>query len=500
MNPFYKASFNLGSNGKKANLEDVIETSREWILHARNSGITDSKTLRGFEKGIILSPVHGALISTLRLDKNKDKYFGLGFSHKGNDSEILWETTLAVKESEDETLIELCLGNERRNEKIAPILVKTRRPNIVFSLINQFGAYEPGGEITNGPALFRAKEVDDQIDLIKNYDRILPVVYMSWDIQDSDLLVDLNSLANTLTGVAHVIAPESYGAAIKLNDKIGKEMSCYGGAMRIYWPATEKLLFDSIKTKDKIISSNNLEAEIFDIVRRWTVTRRTRVSYDEIQKMRIEKDLRDKGDFQKLAETYMHDSEIKDKENAGLIEELGKSKREIFHLNSRLSELSNSGIIEEVEENNNYDSLVDAAQSILEKYPDRIIIHPRAKTDIEKSNFNKYNLFFNILEWLSTNYHESKSGIRPCSNLEFCCQMETGAKYIPHQHQQTMKGFETEYFRSYNGKKVAFEEHIKVGVSRDSEESLRVAFYWDNENNKVVVGFVKLHQKNWNSK
>lgn len=41
--------------------------------------------------------------------------------------------------------------------------------------------------------------------------------------------------------------------------------------------------------------------------------------------------------------------------------------------------------------------------------------------------------------------------------------------------------------------------HLRIGVTNDVSQTLRVYFFFDNENNKLVIGYCGQHPKNTKS-
>jgi hypothetical protein len=50
-----------------------------------------------------------------------------------------------------------------------------------------------------------------------------------------------------------------------------------------------------------------------------------------------------------------------------------------------------------------------------------------------------------------------------------------------------------EYFVKFGGRRVFLDRHLKKGSSRDPRYAFRLYFFWDEENDQVVVGWLPSH-------
>jgi len=67
--------------------------------------------------------------------------------------------------------------------------------------------------------------------------------------------------------------------------------------------------------------------------------------------------------------------------------------------------------------------------------------------------------------------------------------------YKPFQSKCTMGEFPEDYEIKVNGKTIWLREHLAKGVSKKEEHSIRISFYYDEQTQKVLVGFLGRHQK-----
>ncbi len=136
---------------------------------------------------------------------------------------------------------------------------------------------------------------------------------------------------------------------------------------------------------------------------------------------------------------------------------------------------------------------IDRAQ---QQFPDELLISLNSKSR-KNSTFEKADEVFEALAWLATEFRRMRPnpGASPDFNkmIKEACP---GWFYKPNQTETTMGQFSEWYRTTVEGKVYELANHIGKGNSFNPKSTIRIAFAWDGELNKVVVGFLGLHQKN----
>ncbi|SET98512.1 hypothetical protein [Stigmatella erecta] len=111
-----------------------------------------------------------------------------------------------------------------------------RCPKVVRALLNG-----PDRWFQGKCELYRLRSIEgfdageDLVAELKRPDRTVPIIVVSEDAQGV-ALTDLHKiLAYDLAGIANVVMVDAL-AAWALTDGLGKSLSCYNGAVRLYWP------------------------------------------------------------------------------------------------------------------------------------------------------------------------------------------------------------------------------------------------------------------------
>ena len=133
------------------------------------------------------------------------------------------------------------------------------------------------------------------------------------------------------------------------------------------------------------------------------------------------------------------------------------------------------------------DSVADALELAARSFPDALAISLNAKSDPDVP-FARPAEVFDALAWLATAYRR-----RGAPGIEETCP---GWFHKPDQSQATVGMYPEWYRASFEGRTVAVTNHIGKGASFDPRSTIRIGFAWDEETQRVVVGYVGRHQRN----
>ena len=275
------------------------------------------------------------------------------------------------------------------------------------------------------------------------------------------------------------------------------------------------------------------EEDIFDTVQRWqelmscpadpTPTRQVAEARGEYRTTPDPEDGRDPGVSQELdvlrAEADgIHESyELLKSENARLEETKNGIQLEKAQLNEQIGQLKNQLVQSQkaeqywrqayVEEKgrtdaneielsgppSNVDQVIDR---IGRAFPEEIVFALNGKSR-KNHPFQKPDELYQALAWLATEFYHLRPDPGPSPDFDRLIKEACpGWSYKPNQTGTTM-GMYTEWYRTtVNGKTFDLANHIGKGNSFDPKNTIRIAFAWDEDNKRVVVGFIGLHQRN----
>ena len=141
-------------------------------------------------------------------------------------------------------------------------------------------------------------------------------------------------------------------------------------------------------------------------------------------------------------------------------------------------------------------SVREALELAERTFPDQLLLALNSKSD-KNSPFQKPDEVFGALRWLATEYHSLRTN--PGSSPDFNMLLKQscpGWSYKPGQTEVTKEQFSAWYTTSLDGKSYELQAHLAKGTSHDPQNTMRIAFAWDDDSSKVVVGYLGLHQRN----
>jgi len=150
----------------------------------------------------------------------------------------VFRTALRVVRTSLRVVVYLTLAARNVHSIIRPGFVVPRCPQIIHTIRGLRNDWHLGDTKLGPAGVVTLSEEADGIALasqIRSSRRTMPIVAVSvfdgeepWEGLSRKLARDLSALATVVTLTADV----SWG----LTDEVGKRMSCYGGAVRLYWP------------------------------------------------------------------------------------------------------------------------------------------------------------------------------------------------------------------------------------------------------------------------
>lgn len=142
-------------------------------------------------------------------------------------------------------------------------------------------------------------------------------------------------------------------------------------------------------------------------------------------------------------------------------------------------------------------SVRDAIAAAAARYPDQLVFALNSKSNRDTA-FQRPAEVYDALEWLALTYHPIRAN--PTGNdsdldilLREAC---SGWAYVPHQSAVTMGMYPEWYKAEHNGKTYELTQHLRKGTSGNPQFSIRMAFAWDSDSNKVIMGYIGPHQRN----
>lgn len=401
-----------------------------------------------------------------------------------------------------------------------------RSPVFVRQLIDEVGLND-GLRLSTEPQHISTHKVSKLIGLLCAEDRRLPVVLISQAknpaLGQNGYLVDGWKLAAALVDSAHVMVID-WDATYELSRIVEDEWSCFGGAVRIYWPSSIDFEADdpykhplyTAQTIKRNFYPGEFEKELEKAIHLQSVaqvvdwnrfgvrfyieaeqTRMLSASMEESTeellaqcREQLRRVYESKEEYKALAEAYYadmsacrEDSQALQKQMTAMAEMMDCQRREIARLKHGKTERPPVDLTYE-----------QIAKWVEQYYPDRLYLHPRAVRALKSAVYQNPSMVYRCLILLAEDYYDYRKGrINRDAFLQRCSAVDPGLSECGFGEGSDILEQGDEYYITYGGKRRLLERHLKKGVSHNALYCLRIYFFWDDKTSHVVIGSLPGH-------
>lgn len=448
---------------------------------------------------------------------------------------LVWHVTATV--SITQSLIEasftvsLAAASFRPLPKSVPI----RRPRVVRELLANEQCSINGLRIGTAPQFVGDSEMSEFTEnLLCCPDRAIPLLLISPAV-DGSLSVEPKEVADKLAGLCIVVVLKSTSATFALTSLVGRELCCFNGAIRLYWPGLSSksnpwqhplYLSGSVKRYEQ--TKAGFEGEVIASISSalslryvpGTVTREaaaafTKVRRDEIEslKQRYDKGITDSKDFEGVVrlveeerDTYKEELEAAKKRADSLLNELETKDQELEEMKKNWADFEEfprsapetaSQAEEEEEEEDAFSNVEDAVRFARDKFGDNLEILDSAIEAATNCPFRSFGRVYQTLQavnevaesWKASLDSKSSMG----SDLVQAFKLK-GFDFKKDISQTCRTKFADDYKFNFQGKRRFFVQHITEG-SGSPNSCFSVHMLFDKTLKKVVVAHVGVHRR-----
>ena len=337
------------SNDNEADIRLMFDKSAEIIDRWVTSKGTPvrSSTL----EHLILPDNRKATIERKTGELPPSRYYRLKFSEPTNEG-TLFVTLIELSHHSEIVELNCLLSEEGTLSTIKPVTFKARCPIVLRTIVGSSGKWKAGiNPVSSDPIeAFGPKGGVYLYKIIMAPKRNLPVVCVSE--RDGFLFYPKieESLATDLCGVANVVHIDQ-DASWTITKIMGKEWSCYNGAIRVYWPGIEE---SSDPRRHPVWTVNRLEMNegndrhkaehLRRQLRRWLFQLSTfsqsgpslcseiRNDFRELRVRELRQQAEDSGEWESLANMYSEENAEIRKQNRRMQSENSDLRRQVSHL------------------------------------------------------------------------------------------------------------------------------------------------------------------------
>ncbi len=442
-----------------------------------------------------------------------------------------WVTEVVIHEEQDGTVRLGCrLQCVMRDADVA---FERSIPGFVSDIVQHNTVKLDGKPISLEPWFIdRKDQVQELIKLLRAPHRRGDVIVFSLpedSTSQDETAASAPEVARRTSGAAHV-AVISGPAGYYLSDLVGEGFSVYRRAIRTYRPgfdpttdepflhprrlesqiaewqdegpkAYERLLISQALLRS--VSSRDIERELppFPELRRIAA---------DLERKKDRQEVSSQEDLLQLAESEIRElrderAKMKDEYNGLLVvaeqerdsaqEDYERARNRNIHLQNRVrqleQQLAQSNQSMEPPIPNNLDGFEKWCQ---ENLSGSVELHNRAFTGVKKSQYEDKSLLYKALLLLRDYYvpMRREGGDKKKDDFKKACQ-KLGIEEAQ-AISETGKGEEGDtYIVRHSGKKCVLKRHLRKGNAHDERYCFRLYFFWDDENEYVVVGWLPSH-------
>lgn len=437
-----------------------------------------------------------------------------------------WLTEISVGRNQNTMRFGARLTNVTRGEDRA---FTPSIPGIVKQLADRGVAYLDGRLLSNRPTIV-AETTDgysELLDFLEDKRRQASLILISQN-EDGTSVLDADDLANQLCGAAHV-AVITPNVSWQLTKDVGRAFSVYNGAVRHCKPGLsfdESNPFDhelflwrhgisGAQLLDRIVRSvlqgtftrpdADVSALRFEQVRRASlVSEASRHVSSTATAEDIKADLAEqvKAIEAQVAEDAAASQQLLDEAAAEKNEaeaKLHAARDQNEKLRRRIEWLEHALKQKGTEAITPLESYDDIGEWVDKHLSGSIIVLPRAiRETVKNGNFRDLSAFQEALLLLKDFYVPMRRGNAEMTREAFearCreLRLEESACF---SQPNDIKAF-SQYWVPYGSGKEACDRHLKYGGGTDPRNMFRVYFFWDDEEQVVVIGHMPTHLPNW---
>lgn len=395
-------------------------------------------------------------------------------------------------------------------------------PKVIRSLVISPGLEDYGFVVSDEPTRVSNEfEVGRLINLLECDARTRPVIVLSENGFGS-FEIDADLLSSRTAGIAHV-ATLGKEASWLLSEEIGQSLSVYGGAIRTYERGFDRYSarfkdhrlatpewirrrfadpesFVGLLTRHAIDASVELP-DLEDRLPGFSTFRRA-VAEQRLAEAKAgdgsKDDLitlyeADKKSLQSELDTALQLAE--ESEEKALLHRKGQEDLEavVYGLKQRIGSLKAALAASGKSENVEFPANLAQIDEWVAKYlGDSLVLMGRAIRGARKSVYEDVELVLKCLLLLGTTYRDMRVGLLPQEKLSSKCA-ELGVEISSTGDRATLMQWGDQYEVMWRRERRFLDLHLKKGSAHDPRLCLRIYFFWEDELEQVVIGYMTDH-------
>lgn len=436
------------------------------------------------------------------------------------DDRLIWESRCEWASIGEDTEFSFLLRIASREFVIAPPQFNVHRPRIIRAIVKKYNCSSGGIALSALPIHVRVEDLSSFLEVLHSSHRRLPIVLFTDEPFSGKPLADPTLAQDKLVGLAHVYLLDKW-ACFALTDKLGKLHSCFGGAIRVYWPGFTpsshpydhpvlmQTRIEGIQAEGKRVSDVFLRQFAPASTIRFAYGPITRVAAAAVQAARqseveaLRKEAAKAGDYDQLMK--LADEEVAEykKHNTELIRRVEELENELATAKENITALSIFREIEPLATTSNaqaetvISSVSDAVKVAARRFVDTLIFQKSAFDSADDSPYSQPDKVLQALEAMDDVCRTRRDALRRKQSIGLLEEAFSSRGFVyKAKCSSTSTGkWGEEYVTNYGGSRVSIEPHLALGKG-GPDTCLRIHFFMDDDTGHFVVAHAGRHKTN----
>lgn len=234
MRTVYAIQVEIGGEPAKT-FEDVVARLSDWATRKYRDRWNTQLDLPAGGGG--LSPLENHNLQVQRLRAQPGELFSLEWSHPDDqDPSLRWTSVSQVASNAEHVQMQMSLRVASAGFEVRPVRFQFGRPGVIAQILKELPCSVRGVPVRSTPRTLGAAFVAEFVkDELLDKARPLPVVVLSSD-ETGKPPIEPAALQEWVMGHAQIVVLEDKWAGYKLTNALGRDLSCFHGYGRLYWP------------------------------------------------------------------------------------------------------------------------------------------------------------------------------------------------------------------------------------------------------------------------
>jgi hypothetical protein len=415
-----------------------------------------------------------------------------------------------------------------------PEITVPKLPHFVRALCDEIGLYDSMHGFLPEPWEVEANgNFEEFYRLLLDPDRTRPILALSKDKYTQAPLLNADWLAQHVLGIAHVVVLDNQ-SGWELEKRLGRDFTVFDGAIRTYqpglsalddepyqhplilsrkiqnWEGGTRALEEFLATKlakacsfalaksSRLYSFSDFRSRQLENVEEAIAPEAS----DTVSSERLQSMDRQLHTLQEERDFYEQEALTLEAERDQTTKQMDALKAENLSLLKSIRELSedNQRLLQSVHHRvETYpNSLADLQAWAGKHWQGKLHFASRAYRGAKNSHYQDVELVYKALDLLANEYRDMR--LNPGTQAFEHYQSKLQELGLDDQDVFSSEGsagsFGDEYYIDWQGQRSLLSQHLKKGSSKDQRYCLRIYYFWCNETELVVIGWLPSHLRN----